>query len=113
MPGTLTVDIQHWLTPDGDLPYDDLLVRRKALRIARFIEYGGGLERLHGRETLLECRLRPKRVACLGFMWVVKRSDDRLEAFCSICHHVEALISGWEETLWAEGMMEPLPMTDG
>lgn len=29
-----------------------------------------------------------------------------------ICHEDEAVISGWEETLWADGPMEPLLMTD-
>jgi hypothetical protein len=31
---------------------------------------------------------------------------------CPTCHEVEAVISGWEETLWADGPMDPVPMTD-
>lgn len=113
MPGTLSVDINHWLTEDGDIPDDNPRIRKNALRIARVIEYGGPLEPLHGRETLMECRCRPKGKACPGLIWVSKRVDNRLEAFCLVCRHVEALVSSWETTDWAEGPMEAVPMTDG
>jgi hypothetical protein len=42
-------------------------------------------------------------------MWVVKEADHRIYAYCIACRQDELLISGWQETLWAEGMMEPLP----
>ncbi|MHB8874988.1 MAG: hypothetical protein ACYC8T_14990 [Myxococcaceae bacterium] len=112
MPMPLVVDIQHWLADDGELPTANLRLRRNAQRIAQFIEYGGILEPLHGRETLLACRRRPRGRPCLGLIWVVKRADNCLETFCSTCHHVEAVISGWEDTLWADGPMEPMLMTD-
>jgi len=35
-----------------------------------------------------------------------------IQVHCPACHEVEAVISGWEDTLWAEGQMEPVPMTD-
>ncbi len=110
---TLSVDINHWLDENGELRTHDLRLRRNALRIVRFIESGAALHPLHGRETLIECKRRPDQKPCLGLMWVVKRNDHRIEAFCPVCKDVEAIISGWEETLWAEGPMEPLPMTDG
>ena len=110
---TLIVDINHWLDENGELPSDgDPRLRRNALRIIRLIEYGGPLEPLHGRETLIDCKRKPNRRPCPGFMWVVKRNDDRIEAWCAICHEVEAIISGWQGTLWAEGVMPPVPMTD-
>ncbi len=106
-----TVDIGHVLE-DGDLPTRDLRRRCSALRIVRFIEYGGPLKRLQGRETLIECRRRPRGKACPGWMWVVKQNDNRIQVHCPTCHEVEAVISGWEDTLWAEGPMEPVPATD-
>jgi hypothetical protein len=110
-PTMLSVDINHWLDEDGELPVNDLRLRRNALRVVRFIESGAALEPLTGRETLEECKRRPRGKQCLGLMWVAKRNDDRLETFCPICHNVEAVISGWQETLWAEGPMPAVPMT--
>jgi hypothetical protein len=107
----LTVDIGH-LLEDGDLPTKNLRRSCSALRIVRFIEYGGPLKRLQGRETLIECKHHPHRRACLGLMWVTKRNDNLLAVFCSRCHKVEAIISGWEATVWAGGPMQPLPMTE-
>ena len=109
---TLVVDINHWLDEDGDLPLANLVVRRRALRIVQFIEYGGTLKQLEGRETLIECKKRPRRKSCLGLMWVVKLTDDRIEAHCPACNDVEAIISGWQDTLWADGITPALPMTD-
>jgi len=108
---TLVVDINHWLVND-ELPAGPPRLRRNALRILRFIEYGGPLRQLHGRETLIECRRRPGREPCPGWMWVVKQNDNRIQVHCPTCHEVEAIISGWEETLWADGPMDPVPMTD-
>jgi len=108
----LIVDINHWLDKDGELPDGPPRLRRNALRIVRFIEYGGLLPQLHGRETLVECRRRPGREPCSGWMWVVKQNDNRIQVHCPTCHEVEAIISGWQETLWAEGPMDPVPMTD-
>jgi hypothetical protein len=45
-------------------------------------------------------------------MWVVKLADDRIQAHCPACGEVEALISGWQDTLWADGPVDPIPMTD-
>ena len=107
---TLTVDIRHWLTDDLSLPDDPPRLRRNALRIASFIEYGGLLQHFDGRETLVPCKHRPRRKPCPGLVWVMKRDDDRIEAFCFVCRETEAIISGWQETEWAEGPMEPAPM---
>lgn len=107
---TLIVDINHWLEEDGELPTTNLRLRRNALRIVRFVEYGGPLKKLEGRLTLVECKRRPKRQQCLGLMWVVKQDDDRIQAYCSVCHDVEAIISGWDETPYADGVMPALPM---
>ena len=73
---TLVVDINHWLV-DDDLPAGPPRLRRNALRIIRFIEYGGPLAQLHGRETLIQCKRRPGGKACDGWMWVVKQKDNR------------------------------------
>ena len=50
---TLVVNINHWLDKDGDLPEGPPRLRWNALRILRFVEYGGPLPQLHGRETLI------------------------------------------------------------
>ena len=109
---TLTVDINHWLNDDGELPENNPRLRRSAPRILRFIEYGALLPVLHGRETLVQCRRRPNGTPCPMFLWVVKRQDSRIEVTCPVCKDVEAIISGWNDTLWADGPMEPVPMTD-
>lgn len=61
---------------------------------------------------MVPCKRRPGRKQCLGMMWVVKHADDRIQADCSACRDVEAIISGWQETLWADGPVDPIPMTD-
>ncbi len=91
-PAMLIVDIRHWLTDDLSLPDDPPRLRRNALRIASFIEYGGPLRRFDGRETLVSCKHRPRRKPCPGLMWVMKRDDDRIEAFCFVCRETEAII---------------------
>lgn len=102
----LSVDIRHWLTESGE-PHPD--VRRPALRIARLIEYGGPLKPGQMRETLVECSRRPRRRACEGLLWVLKSDDGvHIEAFCRICKQEHIRISGWEETEWADGAMEPV-----
>lgn len=63
----LIVDINHWLV-DDDLPNGPARLRRNALRIARFIEYGAPVPYLHGRETLIECKRRPGPERCPGWM---------------------------------------------
>ena len=41
----LVVDPWHWLTADGDFLVDNARLYRRMLRIARFIEYGGQLQK--------------------------------------------------------------------
>jgi hypothetical protein len=103
----LVVDPAHWLDQYGDLPEDPRL-RRRMLRVARFIEYGGPLQIRSFRETLVECSRRPRRKACPGLMWVRKEPDDSIVAFCMICKEDEMIVHSWQETLWADGMMEPM-----
>jgi hypothetical protein len=104
---TLIVDIRHWLDEHGELPLDNLQVRRRALRIAQLIEAGGPLESGQIRETLVACTLRPNRKPCLGLLCVEKTKDRRIWADCLACQREEILISGWQETMWADGPMEP------
>jgi hypothetical protein len=62
----LVVDPWHWLTEDGSFLFDNPRLYRRMLRIARFIEYGGQLQKNEMRETLIECKRRPKGKACLA-----------------------------------------------
>lgn len=103
----LVVDIRHWLDEHADIPHDNPTLRRRVLRIARLIEYGGPLARGEFRETLVECSCRPMRKPCLGLLWVSKEEDDRIYGYCLICTQEEIVISGWRDTMWADGPMEP------
>src|SRR5208337_3113556 len=47
----LVVDPWHWLTADGDFLVDNARLYRRMLRIARFIEYGGQLQKNQTREA--------------------------------------------------------------
>jgi hypothetical protein len=104
----LVVDPWDWLTENGELPMENPRQRRRILRLARFIEYGGPLPRLHCRETLVECQRRPGGRPCLGLMWVLKTEDDEINAFCRGCGD-EAMIHNWQRTEWAAGMMQSVP----
>lgn len=104
----LTVDAAHWLRPDGSLPDKPPALRRQALRVARIIEYGGQLERGTMRETLIECSRRSERRPCPGLLWVEKLEDDRLHAFCLACKDEQLFVSNWQNTQWADGVMEAI-----
>ena len=41
-----------------------------------------------------------------------RANDDRIEAHCPACNEQEAIVSGWQDTLWADGFAIALPMTD-
>jgi len=97
----------HFLDENGNFP-DEPAARARALRIAQCIEYGGNLEPGHSRETLLQCRRRPNGAQCPGLLYVLKQKDDAILVFCLICQVDEYLIYEWQDTLWAEGQMEPL-----
>ena len=104
----LVVDPWHWLTEDGHFLFDNPRLYRRMLRIARFIEYGGPLQRNETRETLIECRRRPKGKPCIGLMWVDKAKDDGILAHCLVCKTEETFVHNWQKTEWADGMMEPV-----
>jgi hypothetical protein len=103
------IDIRHWLDDDGKPAAP---VRRRALRIARLIEYGGHLEVGYARETLVECSRRIERRPCPGLLWVAKAENGTLEASCLVCRRERLVISGWEDTEWADGPMEPVGPED-
>lgn len=102
----LVLDVRDWFDEHGN-PIPQL--RRRALRIARLIEYGGTLKPGEVRLTLVECSRRPKRRDCEGLLWVTKTKDDHLSAWCPHCDQECILITGWADTVYAEGPPEPLP----
>ena len=106
----LVVHIQDWLDDNGNIPLKPAAIRRNAIRVAQLIEYGGPLEVGQTRETLVPCSRRPGRKLCPGMLWVAKEPDDRIYAYCITCQKDEVVISGWQETLWADGMMEPVAL---
>ena len=101
------IDVTYWLDEHGQIPTNNLRLRRQVLRVAQFIESGGPLEQGEFRETLVPCRRRPDRRDCLGLMWVTKNEDDSILSYCLVCKTDEALISGWQDTDWADGPMGP------
>ena len=103
----IVVDPWHWLTAEAGFPPLPA-VRRNSIRVARFIEYAGGLEQMEGRSTLVECRRRLDRQPCLGFMFVVRNGEDALHVFCPVCRKDEFLIHNWQRTRWAEGLPRPV-----
>ncbi|MGD0680092.1 MAG: hypothetical protein ABSC94_32320 [Polyangiaceae bacterium] len=102
----LVVDPWHWLTEDGQFLVDNPRLYRRMLRIARFIEYGGELQKNETRQTLIECKRRLKGKACPGLMWVMKTGDDGILAHCIACKTEETFIHNWQKTQWADGMMD-------
>ena len=106
----LVVDPWHWLDANGKLPTENHRLRRQVLRIARFIEYGGPLKALECRETLIACKKRPNGKPCMGLMWVEKTEEDHIQALCRVCGTAEAMVHNWQETDWADGMMDALPV---
>lgn len=104
------VNPHHWLDADGDIPASGP-VRAKAIRVAQCIESGGLLERNQGRLTLIPCVFRPKRVACPGFLLVIKQPDDSLLALCNECRQEEFLIHSWKDTLWADGPFDGVDLS--
>jgi hypothetical protein len=102
------IDPHHWLDEQGEIPTNNLRLRRQMIRVAQFIEYGGLLERGAFRETLMECRRRPSARPCLGLMWVTKTQDQSILSYCRVCRTEEAMIRGWQDTEWAHGPMEPV-----
>ena len=105
----LVVDPWHWLTKEGYLPVDNPRLYRRVLRVAQFIECGGTLRPGEMRETLVQCQKRPSRKQCPGLMWLMKTERDEILAFCMACKTDEMLIHNWQETEWADGMMDPMP----
>lgn len=112
-PQITVVDPWHWLTETGGFLPDPRL-RSRMLRVAQCIEAGGPLPAGHTRETLIPCRRRPGGTRCLGLLWVVKENEATgpILAFCPACRTDEFLIHNWDETDWAEGPMEAVPVED-
>lgn len=106
----LVVDPWHWLSKEGDFIRGNRRLYLRMLRIARFIEYGGPLRTLETRETLVECKRRPRGKPCPGLIWVVKGEDDSILARCLVCKTDEASVHNWQETEWSDGMMAPVPV---
>lgn len=102
---TQVIDIQHWLDERGE-PIPSL--RRRVLRLARLIEYGGPLAVGQTRGAIVECSRRVNGRPCQGLLWVSKVDEQTLEVCCLDCRREHLLITGWEGTEWASGPMEPL-----
>jgi hypothetical protein len=106
----LVVNIRHWLDDRGELPLSPAPLRKNALRVARLIEYGGPLRVGEARETLVECTKRVDRKPCPGLMWVLKPEKATILAECVHCGRDQVHITGWEFTIWADGVMDPVPI---
>jgi len=103
----LVVDPWHWLTAEGDIPMNHPRLRRNVLNVLRVVEYGATLPRGYFRETLFECPRRPAGVRCQGLIWVQKRADASLLAFCPMCNTDHFLVHNWQRTRWSNGHRPP------
>src|SRR5688572_17299647 len=97
----LVVDPHHWLEQDGSLPTENLRLRRRVLRIARLIEYGGPLKPGETRETLVECTKRPSGAQCIGLLWTMKTEQGEIHCRCLSCGGDEILITNWRDLDWS------------
>lgn len=85
----------------GHFLVDNPRLYRRILRIARFIEYGGALKKKETRETLIECKKRPKGSHGSGRAHLGRQDRRRRRpAHCVVCS-----LHNWQETEWADGMM--------
>lgn len=109
---TRVVYLPHLLDEDGTLPFEDPPRARRALRCAQFVEYAGPLAVGQTRETLVPCSRRPGRKACRGLTWVLKPNAETIEAVCLVCGATEVVITGWDDTDWADGPMEPARISE-
>ncbi len=104
------LDAWDWLEPGGAIPRAPAERRRRALFVARCIEYGGPLGVGEYLATLIPCPRRPGGASCRGFLDVGKEADGRLRARCPECGGVALRVRGWESTPWACG---PVPQRQG
>ena len=104
------IDARELLDEDEALPADPK-ARRRALRVAQCIAVGGPLRPGFARQTLLECRRRPGGSPCSGLVWTIKSEDDvRIIVVCPVCGGEEMDIEHYDDTPWAHGPMEPVPL---
>jgi hypothetical protein len=109
--GPYVIDAQDMIDPRSEGPISGPAPARViALRTLRLIEYGGPLEPGDIRPTLVECRRRQGRRPCLGLLCVAKEPDHTLVAYCEMCHAVDSYIHNWQDSLYADGPLEPLPV---
>lgn len=104
------IDVRPWLDETDEPATPEL--RRRLLRIARLIEYGGTLQPRESRMTLVECAGRSGGRACAGFLLVSKTEDDCLDAWCPCCKSQSIRITGWQETEYADGPPMPFAARD-
>jgi hypothetical protein len=97
------LDAWDWFEPGGVIPRGPAERRRRALLVARCIEYGGRLEPGAWVSTLISCQRRPDGKRCRGMLEVGKEVGDALFARCLDCGGEAARIRGWEDTPWAAG----------
>jgi hypothetical protein len=97
------LDAWDWLEPGGVIPRGPAERRRRALLVARCIEYGGRLEPGDWVSTLIACQRRPDGKRCRGLLEVGKEAGGALFARCLECGGEAARIRGWEDTPWAAG----------
>lgn len=108
---TLVVNITDWLM-DGDFPAGSPRLRaerapRRAIRRVRRAHPAASRARDAHRVQAPPWPRSLSRVAV-----VVKQNESPIQVHCPTCHEVEAVISGWDDKLWVDGLMEQVPMTD-
>ena len=111
----MDLDAWDWLDAEGAIPSDPPARRRRALLVARCVEYGGPLAPGGSVATLIPCSRRPGGSRCDGLLRVEKPGDGPLVALCPGCGAEVLRVRGWETTPWARGPIaaEPEPAAPG
>lgn len=101
MGDTWITDIRHFLDDRGEFPHG---LPRPALNLAthlaRIIE--AVTQRSKATKpfpTNVQCRRRPLRKRCEGYIIAFLQNDSRIRWYCPFCHD-NGFISGWQNTKW-------------
>ena len=108
---TLVVDLNYLLDEHGDLPTDDSgCVGGRWHRDARRVRRASRPTRRPREDGDVQASSARQAVPRLHVD--LKRADDRIQAYCLACGDVEGIISGWQDSLCADGPVMPIPMTN-
>lgn len=100
MADTWTVNLQHYLKPDGSIGIESNSGRRLAEYFAAIVQETSGDIDEDAIFPKVRCRRKPMRKPCAGeIQSYIDPEDDAIVWRCPVCGD-NGVISGWEGTLW-------------